>query len=306
MPMLPPGPFTVAQARAAGLSETQLARLLSCGLLTRLRPGVLVDSAAVLGVGGDLTELHRLLLRGSGLRLPQEAFVSHESAAVLHGLALLGAPPRLALVTRPKAPARTPDRTPNTKTYVAGLVDEDRDEVCGLPVTTAARTVVDLARRRSFRGGVVTADAALRAGVAPSELAAVLRRCAGWPGIRRARDVVGFADGRAESVLESIARVAFREMDLPAPRLQVMLGGGRPVGRVDFYWDGHGTVGEADGRVKYEEPDDVWDEKRRQDALRDLGLEVVRITWADVTRGRDELRHRILGAFARAARLGAA
>ncbi|MBK8468782.1 MAG: hypothetical protein IPL45_03020 [Actinomycetales bacterium] len=42
------------------------------------------------------------------------------------------------------------------------------------------------------------------------------------------------------------------------------------------------VIVEFDGRVKYVNAAVLWDEKRREDALRALGYEVVRVTWADL------------------------
>ena len=84
--------------------------------------------------------------------------------------------------------------------------------------------------------------------------------------------------------------------DIPRPRLQRELytPTGIFVARVDFEWDGR-LVGEFDGLVKYgqglmvpgQTPNDVViAEKIREDRLRQLGLEVVRWTWADLEAGR--------------------
>lgn len=75
----------------------------------------------------------------------------------------------------------------------------------------------------------------------------VLGACAGWPGADRARRVVAFSNGLAESPLESRARVTFDAFGLPEPELQVLITAGvsfRPDGtfrvheyheyRVDF------------------------------------------------------------------------
>ncbi len=67
---------------------------------------------------------------------------------------------------------------------------------------------------------------------------------------------------------------------------------GRLVGRADFCWEAQRTLGEFDGRIKYRRllragqlPEDVlWAEKQREDALGDLGWQVVRWTWADLQR----------------------
>ena len=49
-------------------------------------------------------------------------------------------------------------------------------------------------------------------------------------------------------------------------------------------------MGEADGRLKYRSADDLYREKRREDALRTLGYRVVRWGAADV-RTPDLARH---------------
>jgi len=128
-----------------------------------------------------------------------------------------------------------------------------RSEVVGLPVTTAARTVVDLARTLEFRVGVVAADSALHQRlVTKADLLAEIADCPRWRGIRRAAEVVEFADGLAESPLESIARVVFRDRGLPAPQLQAWFGAGFEGSvRVDFYWPRYRTVAEVDGALKY-------------------------------------------------------
>lgn len=62
--------------------------------------------------------------------------------------------------------------------------------------------------------------------------------------------VVRFADGRSESPLESISRVAFHELGLPAPEPQVEVWlGDELLARVDFFWRHRKTVGEADGKA---------------------------------------------------------
>ena len=67
------------------------------------------------------------------------------------------------------------------------------------------------------------------------------------------------------------------------------------------------TIGEFDGRVKYgrllkpgQSVEQIVDEEKlREDALRDLGWQVVRWVWRDLHRS-GILRDRVLRAFARA------
>ena len=63
------------------------------------------------------------------------------------------------------------------------------------------------------------------------------------------------------------------------------------MGRADFGWEAQRTLGEFDGKVKYgrlllkpgQSPENaLFEEKRREDRLRDLGWQVVRWVWADL------------------------
>jgi hypothetical protein len=160
-------------------------------------------------------------------------------------------------------------------------------------VTSAARTVVDVARTVPFEHAVVIADQALACGdVDIEELRVALARAQGWSGAPAARRVIEFADGGSASVGESRSRVAIRRADLPAPVLQwkVRNRAGDHVGTVDFGWQPQRTVGEFDGLVKYgrllkpgqSAADVVVAEKIREDALRAENLTVVRWLWRDL------------------------
>ena len=92
----------------------------------------------------------------------------------------------------------------------------------GVLVTSAVQTVVDLARTTSFASAVVAADHALRYGlVSREELGDEIRALGTVRGVRRASAVAAFADGRSESVGESLSRARIRELGLVVPELQV-------------------------------------------------------------------------------------
>ena len=172
----------------------------------------------------------------------------------------------------------------------------------GLLITTPARTVVDLARLVPYAEGVAVADAALHLGATTkAQLVAVRDACRSWPGINAASKVIEFADGAAESPLESRSRVAFALGGLPAPTLQavILLMSGRRA-RVDFLWAEWRVIGEADGRLKIQRPEELWAEKLREDALRELGYEVVRWTWDEIVNHPEIVVARVLRAAARA------
>jgi len=170
-------------------------------------------------------------------------------------------------------------------THAAELRPADVTTRHGVPLTTPARTVVDVARTSPFMDGVVVADSAIHQLLASkSNLGRTLADRERWPGSDRARRARSFASGRAESVLESCARVLFREHGLPPPELQVILYGtdGGFVGRVDFLWPGHRVVAEADGLLKYSGAREAIAELKRDRLLREAGFDVVHFTWAEL------------------------
>lgn len=112
--------------------------------------------------------------------------------------------------------------------------------------------------------------------------------------------MVAFADGRAENAFESISRLAFRTLGLPVPEPQVEVWvGSHRLARVDFLWREHLVVGEADGKKKYTTVQDLYAEKRREEGLRNLGLEVVRRDWDAALHPDDDLHHAIARSLSR-------
>jgi Protein of unknown function (DUF559) len=189
--------------------------------------------------------------------------------------------------------------------HISALPPKHVTESEGIRLTSVARTVVDLARTSSFRSGVVVADSALRSKqTSKAELQAVITDCARWPGICQARLVVEFADGRSESVLESISRVAFRDQQLPPPELQVWVGGEDDgvIGRADFLWRRYNTVGEADGALKYQDTARAISQLRRDARLRTAGFEVVHFTWDEIVRTPGQVAASLREAFCRGGR----
>jgi len=191
--------------------------------------------------------------------------------------------------------------------HLAALPPRDVIVRRGVPVTSVERTVVDLARVLPFRSGVVVADSALFSDqTSAAKLRTVIDACERWPGVDRARQVVDFAHPLAESPFESISRVAFRDGGLPAPQLQVwIMGHGHALGRVDFLWEEHRTIAEADGAAKYADPGVARKQLRRDAELREAGFEVVHFTWRDLTTTPDQVIGSIRAAFGRGGLAGA-
>jgi hypothetical protein len=284
----PPRLYLRRDAVRGGWSDDELGRLVRVGELERLRRGAYVNGV----LPDDDAEVHRLLVRATLGGLRQPAVLSHQSAAVLHGLPLWDvALDRVHVTRRPPAWHIT---TGVLCGHVARLRDDEIEEIDGLPVTTAVRTALDLARSLPHEAAVVALDAALHGRLLDHDtLRARLFDIAGTPGSRSATRAVTFADGRSESVGESRSRVILARWGLAPSTLQytVRTTSGDLIGRADFAWEDRGVVGEFDGRVKYgrllrpgQDPGDaVFEEKRREDAVRDEGWGVVRWVWSDLS-----------------------
>jgi Protein of unknown function (DUF559) len=263
----------------------------------------------IAAASGDRATKHAILATAALAVTGPGAVVSHHSAALIHGLDLLGRGIEESVVlTRPPGTTSRKSGCPNVRLHVAALPAGHVMARHGMPVTSPARTVIDLARTCSFPAGVVVADSALRTGqTAKAELQSVITACARWPGLRVARQVAAFCDARSESALESISRVAFHDQGLPPPDLQVWVGGETGmIGRADFLWTAHRTIAEADGAIKYADPSRAMAQLERDARLREAGFEVVHFTWQEITRTPGQVATSIRAAFQRATVLSAA
>ena len=152
------------------------------------------------------------------------------------------------------------------------------------PAMPLAQALVELAIDAGSVPGVVSADRALHDGVVTAEqLAEAVAPATGWPRGSRARSMGALADGSSESVAESRSRVILVTSGFDVePQFLVVDVDGTVVARSDFRVRGTRVLIEVDGRVKYTDPQVLWDEKRREDRLRRMGWTVVRLTWADL------------------------
>lgn len=293
---------TASAWRDAGISRSDLVRLVAVGDLVKIRYGLYATAAEAKAAATDPARAHALEVAGVTGR--SGGVVSHQSAAILRGLSLLKKPPD-GSVTLTVPPGRRIGSYGKAGVirHSAELPGSQVTELFGLPVTTGARTVVDIARTSPFMEGVVVADSAIHQLKAnKTELRRVISGCAGWPGIGRAREVVDFASGLAESVFESCARVVFKDHGLPPPELQVSLTGtdGGTVARVDFFWPQYRVVAESDGLLKYADGMAAIAELRRDRLLREAGFEVVHFTWQELFGQPERVIARIRAAFDRA------
>ncbi|MCU1596204.1 MAG: hypothetical protein JWO12_3596, partial [Frankiales bacterium] len=267
---------------------------LASGRLTSMAPGVVITTGVLAGLSG--TELYETQLLAELIHQGEDWHANRRAAAVVHHLPLLGSPPSVPLLVRDRRNAT--ERSSTRLRNLTALPSEERACVRGIRVTSLPRTVFDLARRESFRSAVIVADAALRTGLPRSELQACIDRHPRWPGLRAAKEVFAFADGRAESPLESLGRVGCLQQGLPVfePQVEVWIGD-RFVARVDGIWRDQLLVFEGGGGMKFKDGADLRLIVRHED-IRDTGLDVLRSSWNELHSGQRAWADRVRARFA--------
>jgi very-short-patch-repair endonuclease len=270
------GVVSTEQLREAGLTGPAIRRRVQANRLYPLHRGVYA-------VGHEaLTWRSRLIAAvfacGAG------AVASHRAAGALHGLI---ASQRIEVTA-----ARGCKAKPGITVHRPRHLDEgDRTVVDGIPVTTVARTLVDLAdveRAERLAKAVDQAEvlrvfdlraletAAERAGRrgGRGRLAAVLAAYQPEP---------AFLRSEAERRLKELCR----RHDLPQPQFNVWL----ETQEVDAYWPQARLVLEVDGAEAHGTTYAFRADRRRDRALARRGIRVVRATWWDLNDGLvEELR----------------
>jgi Transcriptional regulator, AbiEi antitoxin len=181
----PGGVFSRAEALRHGYDDAGIRRELRTGRWVRLRHGIYAPGELARAAAEDPRVAHALALAAELGARAGPAVGSHESAAWLHELSTLAPRPTTASLTVVRHMGRY--RVGGVRLRMAALPPHHVACVLGVPVTSAARTVVDLARERPFVEAVVVADSALRLGAADrAGLRGVLADCQRWPGTRPA------------------------------------------------------------------------------------------------------------------------
>ena len=259
---------TVADLERDGIPIRHVRKAVAAGEVIAVHPGRFVETAMWDAAFEEDRHLLRVVGAASAAR-GGTAVVSHVSAAVLHGLPLFrhqaGRPHISGDHTDGLVSSHAPVRHHNVV-----VPDRDRVLVDGIVCTSLERTVYDVIRTVGREAAVACADSALRQ-VAWREserryddeeakrwrmsLIGRIMRSTGARGIRQARWVAAFADGRAQLPGESVSRLYLDDLGFAPPRLQVPFPG--PRGEeylIDFGLDDMGVWGEFDGVGKYFDP----------------------------------------------------
>jgi hypothetical protein len=173
--------------------------------------------------------------------------------------------------------------------------------VAGRLVTAPGWTAVELARELERPRALATLDAALHSmWCTRDELERAVLTQRGRRGIVGVRELLPHADARAESAMESEARLVMIDYGLPAPELQYEIRGRHgEVWRVDFAWRQARVAAEYESVEWHAGRLAMLRDKTRFASVQELGWTIIPIVVDDVRRYPDRLAERIEGHLAR-------
>ncbi|MCP3800954.1 hypothetical protein NLX83_16950 [Allokutzneria sp. A3M-2-11 16] len=210
------------------------------------------------------------------------AVASHDTAARIHGIAV----PETGRREHVTVPGDVRKRDRRELVFHNRALELGDVEVRqGIPVTTVPRTLADLAADRERLSAVWALDDAFRRGLCPPHrVEQAIARWRGGTGCVRAKAVFACSDGRAESILETAARLTLADAGLPLPRTQFEVFGadGRLIARLDGAFPEERVGLEFDGRSVHSAPEALFRDRTRQNDLVELGWVLLRFTWWDV------------------------
>lgn len=204
--------------------------------------------------------------------------VAGRSAAALHGAKWVDdrAPAELLY------PYRRPPR--GIRTWSDQLSEDEIQTISGIPVTTPARTALDLACRYPVEAAVAMIDALARATrLKMADVELLAERYRGRRGIRRARIALDLVDPGAESPRETWLRLLLIRAGFPRPQTQIPVydDWGQLVAVLDMGWEDLKVAADYEGdhhrtsRIQFNR--DI----RRSEAVSELGWIDVRVTAED-------------------------
>ena len=162
----------------------------------------------------------------------RKGVIAGRAAAALHGAKWIDASTPIEVIAE------------HTRRRTGVVVHEERisaDEITfigELPVTTPARTALDIARHLTRDVAVPHLDALTAAtGVTFDKVIALADKYRGARGIRRARIALALMDGGAQSPEETRLRLVLIDAGLPAPRTQIRVSDGFSEAFIDMGYD---------------------------------------------------------------------
>lgn len=277
-------PFTVDQARKKGLSRGR-SRAPDLVLPSR---GIRVPAAA------DFNLLEQCRAH---VAVTPRSFVSHVTAAKLHGLFL---PPRLEAQQSLDLSRRRGEPQPRRRNVTGHNVLLGQSELmvmADVPVTTPARTLLDLAPLLGIDDLVVLADQIVCAHdglcvpfkapiVEIQQLRAYLAQHEGWRGMNRLRAAMELARVGADFPPETRLRLMIGRSPLPCfePNIKLLDASGNPLVQPDLACKEYRTCAEYDGGLHFTPQQQAKDHQRNY-LTKSLGWHQVLLNKTDIQAG---------------------
>jgi hypothetical protein len=269
------GVVPLAQLVALGLGPSAVRERVRAGRLHRIHRGVYSVGYSSLTAEGRW--MAAVLACGEG------AVLSHRSAAILWGLRE-GGGPRVEVTSRRRV-GRT--RAGILVHWRAGLDASDLTARDGIPCTSVARTLLDLAEALAPDG---VERACARAEVLRlfdrRALDELLARSVGRRGTRRLREVLGRLDPRSALTRSEIERLFLglcRDFGLRTPLVNDWVELDGSGFQPDFLWPDERLIVETDGGAVHQTRRAFEDDRRRDQLLAVAGYRTLRFTWRQVT-----------------------
>lgn len=264
----------LAQLVSLGLSPTAVRSRVAAGRLFRRHRGVFVVGRADLSLKGKW--LAAVFACGDG------ALLSHVSAAALRELLPARAGLPHVLVSRRGGRGHT-----GIKVHRSYLLEAaDRTIVDGIPCTSVARTLLDIAAtepawvlHKAMNQAVIDRELDI------SEVQELLGRVGRHQGAGRLRAAIGnkeIGSDRTKSALERRFLSLLRKAGLPYPAINEWMPIDGEEMQCDFVWHAQRVVVEVDGWKTHRTQEAYENDRRRDRLLRLAGWTVLRFTWADV------------------------
>ncbi len=275
------GLVTHAQAIGEGVSRTALSRLVRAGIWEQVRPRVFRKAAK--------SQTEEQALFAICLWLGPSAVVSHRSAARLLGLDLekgefeLTTPPRFSADAKGVVVHRS-----------KSLGERDRRVLRGIPLTTGARTIIDLAEGFDDEELAIIVEEAWRRKIAAPDWIAERLNELGKQARRTGALAEILADCRSrkrpmESALEvRLWRLLKRNRLTPTPHYEFRDDFGQPW-HVDFAFPLQGLALECDGYETHGTREAFETDRLRAARLAASGWRVTMLTWKQVTEEPDKV-----------------
>lgn len=266
---------------------------LAAGVLTRhrLRTGyVPLYPDVYLPRGSEVTSLLRA--KAAWLWTRRRGVIVGRSAAALHGAKWVdGRRPAQVLCGTRRPPS-------GIETWLGAVSEHELTVIDGIPVTTPARTALDIGCRNPVDAAVPAIDALARATrLAIADVESIAATHQGMRGIRGARLALSLADPGAESPRETWLRLLVIRGGFPRPTAQIPVydGYGVLVAVIDMGWEALKIALDYEGDHHRTDRRQFNHDIRRSEALRELGWLQIRVTVEDLEGG---ILHRVRQAFA--------